>query len=174
MSDVSHLALSHANLARYGDAWRFISEAICAVETTKERWWAPEVHRIAGRNRIDVTATKRSESDVGHSRVNLLNSGRRTANLFSRLVSGRCRRLAPARVAIDVPSDRRRNRRELKSARRHLRELHRCRTSLRARRVRLNVVERHRKCGFVLTYPAERHSGPLILFAMPSGEGLRF
>jgi hypothetical protein len=28
--------------------------------------------------------------------------GRRRANLFSRLVSGRCRRLAPARVAIEL------------------------------------------------------------------------
>ena len=29
--------------------------------------------------------------------------GRRRANLFLRLVSGRCRRLAPARVAVDMP-----------------------------------------------------------------------
>src|SRR5262249_37941678 len=40
--------LSHANLGNFDDAWRCISEAIAAVETTKERWWEPEVHRTAG------------------------------------------------------------------------------------------------------------------------------
>jgi predicted ATPase len=42
------LALSHANLGNFDDAWRCISEAITAVETTKEGWWEPEVHRTAG------------------------------------------------------------------------------------------------------------------------------
>jgi predicted ATPase len=45
---LSHLALSHANLGKFDDAWRCISEAITAVETTKEKWWEPEVHRTAG------------------------------------------------------------------------------------------------------------------------------
>jgi class 3 adenylate cyclase/predicted ATPase len=45
---LSQLALSHANLEKFDDAWRCISEAISAVETTKERWWEPEVNRVAG------------------------------------------------------------------------------------------------------------------------------
>jgi predicted ATPase len=45
---LSHLALAYANLGKFADAWRCISEAITAVETTKERWWEPEVHRTAG------------------------------------------------------------------------------------------------------------------------------
>ena len=45
---LSHLALAHANLGKFDEAWRCISEAIIAMETTKERWWEPEVHRTAG------------------------------------------------------------------------------------------------------------------------------
>ena len=45
---LSDLALFHANLGKFDDACRCISEAITAVETTKERWWEPEVHRTAG------------------------------------------------------------------------------------------------------------------------------
>jgi predicted ATPase len=45
---LSHLALSYANIGKFDDAWRCISEAISAVETTKERWWEPEVQRTAG------------------------------------------------------------------------------------------------------------------------------
>jgi predicted ATPase len=42
------LALFHANLGKFDDALRCISEAITAVETTEERWWESEVHRTAG------------------------------------------------------------------------------------------------------------------------------
>jgi class 3 adenylate cyclase/predicted ATPase len=45
---LSHLALSHANLRKFDDAWRCIDEAISAVEKTKESWWEPEVRRTAG------------------------------------------------------------------------------------------------------------------------------
>jgi predicted ATPase len=42
------LTRAHAEVGQFDDAWRCISEAITAVETTKERWWEPEVHRTAG------------------------------------------------------------------------------------------------------------------------------
>jgi predicted ATPase len=45
---LSHLALAYADLGNFDDAWRCIGEAISAVETTKERWWEPEVHRTVG------------------------------------------------------------------------------------------------------------------------------
>jgi predicted ATPase len=45
---LSHLAWTHANLRKFDDAWRCISEAISAVEKTKESWWEPEVRRTAG------------------------------------------------------------------------------------------------------------------------------
>ena len=35
-------------LGQFDDAWLCISEAMTAVETTNERWWEAEVHRVAG------------------------------------------------------------------------------------------------------------------------------
>ena len=45
---VSHLARAYAELGQFDDAWRRIGEAMTAIETTKERWFEAEVHRIAG------------------------------------------------------------------------------------------------------------------------------
>jgi tetratricopeptide (TPR) repeat protein len=45
---LSHLALAHAQRGQLDDAWRCVSEAMTAVETTKERWCEAEVHRVAG------------------------------------------------------------------------------------------------------------------------------
>jgi len=44
---LSHLASAYAELDKFDDAWRSISEAIAAIETTKERWHEAEVHRTA-------------------------------------------------------------------------------------------------------------------------------
>jgi predicted ATPase len=43
-----NLARAYAELRQFDDAWRCIGEAIKAIETTKERWFEAEVHRIAG------------------------------------------------------------------------------------------------------------------------------
>ena len=45
---LSYLARAYAELGQFDDAWRCIGEAMTAVETTKERWFEAEVHRIAG------------------------------------------------------------------------------------------------------------------------------
>jgi predicted ATPase len=45
---LSYLATAHAELGQFNDAWRCISEAMTAVETTQERWWEAEVNRTAG------------------------------------------------------------------------------------------------------------------------------
>ena len=45
---LSFLTRAYADLGRFDDAWRCIDEAITAVETTQERWWEADVHRIAG------------------------------------------------------------------------------------------------------------------------------
>ena len=45
---LSNLATSHASLGQLQDACRCVSEAIRAVETTKEKWFEAEIHRIAG------------------------------------------------------------------------------------------------------------------------------
>jgi class 3 adenylate cyclase/tetratricopeptide (TPR) repeat protein len=45
---LSHLAMAHADLGQFDEAQRHIGEAIATVETTKERIWEAEVHRLAG------------------------------------------------------------------------------------------------------------------------------
>jgi predicted ATPase len=43
-----HLAIAHAKLSQFDDTSRCISEAITAIETTRETWCEAEVHRTAG------------------------------------------------------------------------------------------------------------------------------
>ena len=45
---LSYLARAYADLGQFDDAWRCIGEAMTRTETTKERLWEAEVHRIAG------------------------------------------------------------------------------------------------------------------------------
>jgi class 3 adenylate cyclase/predicted ATPase len=45
---LSYLAWAHAELGQFDDAWHCIGEAITAVETTKERWFEADIHRMAG------------------------------------------------------------------------------------------------------------------------------
>jgi predicted ATPase len=45
---LSLLARAYGELGQFDDAWSHIGEAITAVETTKEKWYEAEVHRIAG------------------------------------------------------------------------------------------------------------------------------
>ena len=45
---LSLLGKSNADLRQFDEAWRCISEAIVAVDKTKERWFEAEVNRIAG------------------------------------------------------------------------------------------------------------------------------
>jgi class 3 adenylate cyclase/predicted ATPase len=44
----SYLAWAYANLGQFDEAWHHIREALAAIETTKEKWFEAEVHRIAG------------------------------------------------------------------------------------------------------------------------------
>jgi predicted ATPase len=61
---LSYLAMAHAELGQFDDARRCISEAITTLETTKERSWEAEVHRLAGE-----IALKPSEQDVAKAQV---------------------------------------------------------------------------------------------------------
>jgi hypothetical protein len=45
---LAYLARAYAELGQFDDAWRSISDAMTAVETTKESWYEAEVHRMAG------------------------------------------------------------------------------------------------------------------------------
>jgi predicted ATPase len=42
------LARAHAELGQFEEAWRCIGEAMTLVETTKNKCWEAEVHRVAG------------------------------------------------------------------------------------------------------------------------------
>ena len=56
---LSYLGSAYAQVGRFDDAWRSISEAVTAVETTQERWSEAEVHRVGGE-----IALKSSTPDV--------------------------------------------------------------------------------------------------------------
>jgi predicted ATPase len=45
---LSSLALAHAEVGQFDDAWRCIGEAVMLMEKTKERWYEAEVNRTAG------------------------------------------------------------------------------------------------------------------------------
>jgi class 3 adenylate cyclase/predicted ATPase len=47
-SNLSFLARAHADVGQLDDAWRCISEAMKAAETTGEKWFEAELHRMAG------------------------------------------------------------------------------------------------------------------------------
>jgi predicted ATPase len=47
-SSLSFLARGHSQLGQFEEALRCVGEAISAVDTTKERWWEADIHRVAG------------------------------------------------------------------------------------------------------------------------------
>jgi class 3 adenylate cyclase/predicted ATPase len=53
---LSYLAIAHANVSQFDDAWGSIGEVAALLETTKEVWCAAEIHRIAGE--IALTSPK--------------------------------------------------------------------------------------------------------------------
>jgi predicted ATPase len=47
-SFLSYLAIGYAELGQFDNAWRCVDEAIATIQTTKERWFEAELHRVAG------------------------------------------------------------------------------------------------------------------------------
>jgi predicted ATPase len=45
---LSLLARAYAELGEFNQSWSHIDEAMTAIETTKEKWYEADVHRIAG------------------------------------------------------------------------------------------------------------------------------
>jgi predicted ATPase len=45
---LAHLSRTYAELGRFDQAWRCIGETMAAVETTGERWYEAEIHRVTG------------------------------------------------------------------------------------------------------------------------------
>jgi predicted ATPase len=46
--NLSYLARAYAALGQFENAWRCLSDAMTAAETTKERWYEAEIYRVAG------------------------------------------------------------------------------------------------------------------------------
>jgi hypothetical protein len=53
---LAHLALGFAELGKFDDAWRWISEALSVAQTSKEMWFEAEINRVAGE--IALISTK--------------------------------------------------------------------------------------------------------------------
>ena len=64
---LSHLANARAELGQFDDAWCCASEAIAAVETTRERWYEAEINRIAGE--IALMSPKPDETKAFRART---------------------------------------------------------------------------------------------------------
>src|SRR5262249_40992023 len=47
-SNLAFLARAYADAGQLDDAWRSMGEAVKAAETTGERWFEAEIHRMAG------------------------------------------------------------------------------------------------------------------------------
>jgi predicted ATPase len=66
---LSCLARAHAQLGHRTDAWRRINEAMTEVQTTKERWYEADIHRIAGEVALmsPETDTAKAEAYFKHA-----------------------------------------------------------------------------------------------------------
>ena len=54
---LSLLARAYGELGQFDDAWTYLSQAIAAVETTKEKWREADINRIAGEIALKSSAT---------------------------------------------------------------------------------------------------------------------
>ena len=61
---LSNLAGAHAELGQPDEAWRYIGEAMSTIETTKERWFEAEVHRIAGETALKPPEPDRAKAEA--------------------------------------------------------------------------------------------------------------
>ena len=65
----SYLARAYAELGQFDDAWRCIGEAMTAIETSKERWWEAEAHRIAGEIALMSSEPDRAKAEAYFERA---------------------------------------------------------------------------------------------------------
>jgi len=66
---LSHLSRAHPELDQFDDAWRCITEAITAVETTKERWYEAEIHRVTGEIAVKLPQLGLSQAEAYFERA---------------------------------------------------------------------------------------------------------
>ena len=66
---LSHLSRTYAELGQFDQAWRCIGEAMTAVETTKERWFEAEIHRVAGEIALKLPQLGSSQAETYFERA---------------------------------------------------------------------------------------------------------
>jgi class 3 adenylate cyclase/predicted ATPase len=66
---LSYLARAHAELGQFDNAGRCISEAMAAMETTKEKWWEAEVNRVAGQIVLQSPASDAAKAEAYFERA---------------------------------------------------------------------------------------------------------
>jgi predicted ATPase len=68
----SDLARAYADLGRFDHARRCIDEAMAAIETTKDKWWEAEVHRVAGEISLKSTEPDAAKAEAYFERALLV------------------------------------------------------------------------------------------------------
>src|SRR5499433_1677065 len=66
---LSHLSRAYAELGQFDQAWRCIGEAMAAVETTKERWYEAEIHRVTGEIALKLPQLGSSQAETYFERA---------------------------------------------------------------------------------------------------------
>jgi predicted ATPase len=66
---LSYLAKAYAGLGQFDAAWHSIGEAMTAAETTKERWFEANIHRIAGEIALMMPQPDAGKAQVSFERA---------------------------------------------------------------------------------------------------------
>ena len=66
---LAYLAMAHAELGKFDDAWCCIGDAMSEIETTEERWYEAEINRVAGEIALKSTDTDAAEAETYFERA---------------------------------------------------------------------------------------------------------
>jgi predicted ATPase len=66
---LSYLARAYAELGQFDDAWRLIGEAATAIETSNEKWYEADIHRMAGEIAMKSPATDTVKAEAYFERA---------------------------------------------------------------------------------------------------------
>jgi predicted ATPase len=67
--NLSYLAIAHAQLDHFEDAWRCIGDAMSAAATTKSKWCEAEIYRIAGEIALMLPAPDAAKAEAYFERA---------------------------------------------------------------------------------------------------------
>jgi class 3 adenylate cyclase/predicted ATPase len=67
--DLSYLAIAHAQLNHFEDAWRCVSDAMSAAETRKLKWCQAEIYRISGEIALMLAAPDATKAEAYFERA---------------------------------------------------------------------------------------------------------